>query len=145
MTRIQNRSILKIEILFIFVLMLSFSFGCKTAPKQPPAVKKGILDDVLVFRDLQQVDLDNDGIKDVVAIYATADNLTGVKAIISRDGKGEVAFEDVFNTADVKLAMKDNRPALIVEQKNESTGCADGRIKSVYQWDGKAFTLVGKQ
>lgn len=142
MGKIHICHILKIEILFVFMFFLLF--GCKTMPTQQPAAKKGALDDVLVFRDLQQVDLDNDGVKDIVAIYATPDNLSGVKAVRFHDGKGEVVFEYIFDTPNVKFAMKDSKPTLIVEQKDEATGCTGGRIKSVYQWDGKAFTSAGK-
>ena len=137
----QISSIFKMKILF--VLMLFLSSGCVTTSKAPePQARKSVLDDVLVFRDLQQVDLDNDGKKEIVAIYSTAVNSSGVKVIKFHNDKGDVVFERVFNnTPNVKFVMKDNIPSLVVEE----TGKIRGRkLKSIYRWDGKAFTLVGK-
>ena len=105
----------RIKILFVLILFLLS--GCATTSKEPePQVRKGVLDDVLVFRDLQQVDLDNDGKKEIVAIYATAVNSSGVKVIKFDKDKGDVVFERVFNNPpNVKFMMEDNIPTLIVE------------------------------
>lgn len=129
----------------LFVSMLFLFAGCVTPSRGPmPQARRGPLADVLVFRDLQQVDLDNDGIKDIVAIYATSADSSGVKVIRFHNSKGDVVFERVFDTPSVKFAMKDNVPTLIAEQTVEIAGCMSGRLKSIYYWDGKGFKLAGK-
>jgi len=126
----------RIEILFALILFLLS--GCVTTSKAPESeVKKGVLDDVLVFRDLEQIDLDKDGVKEIVAIYATGINSTGVKVIKFHNDKGDVIFEHIFNTPSVKFAIKDNIPTLMVEETIQTTG---SKLKSIYHWDGKAFT-----
>ena len=126
------------RIKILFVLTLFLLSGCITTSKAPePQVKKRVLDDVLVFRDLQQVDLDNDGKKEIVAIYATAVNSSGVKVIKFDKDKGDVVFEHVFNSPNVKFVMKGNIPTLIVEEIIPATGC---KLKNIYRWNGKAFT-----
>jgi len=131
----------RIKILFVLILFLLS--GCATTSKAPePQARKGVLDDVLVFRDLEQVDLDNDGKKEIVAIYSTAVNSSGVKVIKFHNDKGDVVFERVFNnTPNVKFVMKDNIPSLVVEETGKIRG---PKLKNIYRWDGKAFTLVGK-
>jgi hypothetical protein len=37
--------------------------------------------------------------------------------------------------------MEGNIPTLIVEETIQATG---RKLKSIYRWNGKAFTLVGK-
>ena len=139
----QIKAVFITKILFVSILFLLS--GCVTPSKAPmPQPRRGALEDVLVFRDLQQVDLDNDGIKDIVAIYAMSAYSSGVKVIKFHNGKGDVIFERVFDTPTVKFAMKDNVPVLITEQKVEIAGCMSGRFKSIYRWDGKAFKLAGK-
>ena len=127
----------------LFVLILFLLSGCATTSKAPkPEVRKRVLDDVLVFRDLQQVDLDNNGTKDIIAVYSTNVNSSGVKVIKFDKDKGDVVFEHVFNSPpNVKFVMEDNIPTLIVEETIQATG---RKLKSIYRWDGKAFTLVGK-
>lgn len=139
----QIKGVFITKILFVSILILLS--GCITPSRVPmPQARKGALDDVLVFSDLQQVDLDNDGIKDIVAIYAISADSSGVKVIKFHNSKGDVIFERVFDTPNLKFAMKDNVPVLIAEQKVEIAGCMNGRLKSIYRWDGKAFKLAGK-
>jgi len=126
------------RIKILFVLTLFLLSGCITTSKAPePQVKKRVLDDVLVFRDLQQVDLDNDGKKEIVAIYATAVNSSGVKVIKFDKDKGDVLFERVFNSQNLKFVVEGNIPTLIVEETIQATG---SKLKSIYRWNGKAFT-----
>ncbi len=137
MAKIQISGFIKAEVLF--VVIFSLLSGCATPPKQQP--KKRILEDVLVFRDLQQVDLDNDGTKEIVAIYATSNNSTGVKVIKLFDDNGNVVFERIFSTPDVKFWMKNKVGLLSVDSKSEPYG---RKIRSVYRWDSKASSFVGK-
>ncbi len=142
---VKKQVILMRGIEILFVLILSLLSGCVTSSKAPkPQAKRGVLDDVLVFRDLQQVDLDNDGIKEIVAIYATAVNSSGVKVIKFTNDKGNIIFERILNSPNTKLEIKKGIPVLIVEETTQAIGCSGGRIKSIYRWDGKAFTLTGK-
>lgn len=140
----QIKAVFITKILFVSILFLLS--GCITPSKAPmPQARRRAMDDVLVFRDLQQIDLDNDGIKDIVAIYAVSSDSSGVKVIKFHNSKGDVIFERVFDTPNVKFAMKDNVPILITEQKVEIAGCMSGRLKSIYRWNGKAFELAGKK
>lgn len=127
----------------LFVLVLFSLSGCVTPSKAPkPEANKRVLDDVLVFRDLPQVDLYNKGTKDIVAIYSTYVNSSGVKVIKFDKDKGSVVFEHVFNSPpSVKFVMEGNIPTLIVEETILATG---RKLKSIYRWDGKAFKPVGK-
>lgn len=129
----------KLKILLVAMLFLS---GCATAvnvPKTQP--KKGVLDDVLVFKDLQKVDLDNDGQKEMVAIYTTnkSNNLVGVKVVKFQKDRGEIIFERIYNASKIEFTIKDNIPTIIVEHAVQSSGCASGKIRSYYQWNGTAF------
>jgi len=141
MDKSQIGGILRVKILFVLPLLLLS--GCVTPSQAPkPEAKKGVLDDVLVFRDLQQIDLDNNGTKDIIAIYSTKVNSSGVKVIKFDKDKGEVVFEHVFNNPpNVKFVMENNIPTLIVEETILATG---RKLKSIYRWDGKSFTPVGK-
>ena len=140
MDKKQITSSFKIKIVFVLILFLIS--GCVTSKTPKPVAKQGVLDDVLAFRDLQQIDLDNDGKKEIVAIYAAAADSSGVKVIKFDKDKGDVVFERVFNSPpNVKFVMEDNIPTLIVEETIQATG---RKLKSIYRWNGKAFTLVGK-
>jgi len=132
----------KIKILFVLIIL--FLSGCAVSPKQEPP-RKNVLADVLVFHDLREVDLDKDGVKEIVAIYSTRSNTSGVKVIKFRNGNGEVIFERIFNTLDVKFEMKNNVFSLIVGETAQPAGYAAHGMKSVYRWDGNAFTFAGKE
>ncbi|MDD4895035.1 MAG: hypothetical protein PHW54_06980 [Candidatus Omnitrophica bacterium] len=141
MDRRQIRIIFRMGVLFISILFLSS--GCLTPPKEH-APKKGVLNNVYVFRDLVQVDLDNDGQKEIIAIYTPALNSSGVKVIKFYGDKGEVVFERNFDTPNLKFRMKGRAPTLIAEYKSEATGCSSGITKDFYRWDGNAFVAVKK-
>ena len=141
MDKRQLKNIFRMWILFISILFLSS--GCLTPPKQPEP-KKGVLNNVYVFRDLVQVDLDNDGEKEIVAIYTAALDSSGVKVIKFYGDKGKVIFEHVFDTPNVKFVMKGKFPTIIAEYKGEATGCSSGITRHFYRWDGNAFAAVRK-
>ena len=140
----------EIKILFIIIFLLGLGGGCSTVSKKAslPAVKqepqKRITDDVRNFLDLQQIDLDKDGEKEIIAIYATGVNSSGVKVIKFDKDRGNVIFERIFNTPNTKFEMKKGIPTIIVEETVQATGCTGGRLKNIYCWDGKAFILEGK-
>lgn len=137
MDKRQIIGIFRAQILFVLMLLL---FGCFAPMKAPePLAKKRVMDDVLVFRVLEQIDLDKDGMKEIIAIYATDINSTGVKVIKFHNDGGDVIFKRVFNTPNVEFAMRSGIPTLIVQEKEQTTGCAWGGLKSTYRWDGKAF------
>jgi len=142
MVKRQISNMLGLEMSFVLILFLLS--GCVTSSKAPKTqAQQGVLDDVVVFRDLQQVDLNNDGTKETVAIYTAGPNSSGVKVIKFSNGKGEVIYKQVFNTPNIKFMIKDNLPTLMVEQKSSSSGWAMG-TKSFYHWDGKTFMPAGK-
>jgi hypothetical protein len=134
-----------IKILFIGMLLVGFGGGCSTVSKKIalPAAKQGhrITDGVLNFIDLQQIDLDKDGEKEIVAIYAGSVNSSGVKVIKFSKGKGNIIFERIFNTPNTKFEMKNGIPTITFEEIGQVAGC---RVKGAYYWDGKTFILEGK-
>lgn len=125
-----------IKILFIILFLLG---GCATT--KPSAMKKSrkkeLLAGVVFFKELQQIDLDKDGEKEILAIYAAGADSTGVRVIKSNRKKGEhIIFERVFNTPDVKLKLKAGAPYVIVRGSGQAAGCG---LRKTYHWDGKAF------
>jgi len=127
----------------IAVSVLIFLSGCVTLPSREsrkPLHWRGITNDAVVFRDLQQVDLDKDGEKEMIAVYATAANNSGVKVIKFYNGKGEVIFGRHFESPYIKLMMEKNTPVLITEEITQvAAGCSGVRTRNVYRWNGKAF------
>lgn len=125
-----------------FLLLPLFLSACATSAKDSRAHRKSVLHDVMVFNDLKQIDLDGDGTKDIIAVYSTNSNSSGVKVIKFHNDDGEVIFERAFsNPPGVKLMMEGDTPILIVEMTNETTG---RKIKDIYRWNGNAFVLTGK-
>ena len=131
----------EIRILFIIIFLLGLAGGCSTTPPHKKEAKKGFMDDVSSFLDLQEIDLDKDGTKEIIAIYATGVNSSGVKVIKFDKEGGNIIFERIFNTPNTKFEMRKGIPVI----KFEETGQAAGRrVKGAYRWDGKAFVLEGK-
>jgi len=142
-----------LRILFI-ALLLS---GCVTvkrkavppatvveSPKAVPPRNIGITKDVRVFKDLQQVDLDGDGTKEIIAIYSKRanENLTGVKVIkIINDKVGDIVFKMTFYTPNIRFQSKKDTSCIIAQDKAELFGLLFNRI---YCWDGKSFVAKGK-
>src|SRR3989338_488434 len=96
-----NKKIIKSTVGFLFMTAFILS-GCATTGKtgvstQGGVKKMAISEDVLVFRDLQQIDLDAYGKKEIVAVYTTSSNSTGVKVIkVNEREKGIIVFEKKF-------------------------------------------------
>lgn len=126
-----------IKILFIILFLLG---GCATTMhpvKKKPSAKKELLADVVVFKDLQQIDLDKDGDREIVALYATGSNSTGVRVIKINKQKGKrIIFDQIFNTPDVKFKLKNDTPSIVVRQPEYLAGCG---LTKIYHWDGRAF------
>lgn len=130
------------KVLFVVIILL---FGCSTAKKKPviqdvakKEVKKTLLDELLVFKDLQQIDLDSDGIKEIIGVYSTPTiYTTGVVVIkIRGTGQKEILYKKIFNTPNVSLKIVRGLPNIIVVDKDSNTGCGFSRV---YRWDGKNF------
>jgi len=158
-------SILLVAGMLSLVLLLT---GCvtvkkKTAPAVTPAEKKGIVEkqpipeasgaaspkdkritkDVQVFKDLQEIDLDGDGVKEIIAIYSIAENLSGVKVIkISNDKVENIIFKKNFITPDIKFELRENTPVIIVKEKGYFFGL---KLSKIYRWDGKSFVAEGQK
>lgn len=131
----------QIKNLFIIIFLLGLAGGCSTAAPHKKEAKKRFTDDVLFFVDLQEIDLDKDGTKEIIAIYATGVNSSGVKVIKFDKGRGNIIFTRIFNTPNTKFEMRKGIPVI----KFEETGQAPGRrVKGAYRWDGKAFVMQGK-
>jgi hypothetical protein len=128
-----------IQILCIIVFLLA---GCATAKKTPPQARQerrpSVWDGVSVFRDLQEIDLDGDGQKEIIAIYAATGNTSGVKVIKLHTGEGEIIFARAFNTPNTKFMVKKGVPIILCDEVGPTTG---RRFKGAYRWDGRAFVL----
>jgi len=117
-----------------------------TALKQNVLVKKKakkeIMKDVLVFRDLKQIDLDGDGIKEIVAVCTTKSNLGAVKVIkIINEKIGNIISSQTFNTSNIKFRISKGSPFIFVKEKAYLFGLG---LNSVYQWNGKTFIYLRK-
>ncbi|MCK9594163.1 MAG: hypothetical protein PHH68_00755 [Candidatus Omnitrophica bacterium] len=130
-----------------FLLTAALSSGCVTASKkadtlpapgaavpQPPKVTQ----DVKVFRVLQQIDLDNDGKKEIVAIYDTNSNVCGVKVLKDVDDQAQIIFEQVFVDPGVKFEVVSGTPKILFCQPIQDTGY---KMNRSYSWDGSTFVL----
>jgi len=140
-----------LRILFIALLLL----GCamvkrKTvppttaveSPKVVPPRETSITKDVRVFKDLHEIDLDGDGVEEIIAIYSTDKGLTGVKVIkIGNDKVENIIFKKSFITPDIKFELKKGIPTIIVKEKEYLFGLG---LNKIYVWDGKTFVRKGK-
>lgn len=132
------------KILFVLFFVLC---GCSTLrlsqESGKPQAKTEIIqiaeltDDVVSFIDLKEIDLDNDGENEMVAIYNAGLNLRGVKVIKLNNSTGrKVIFSKVFNTNDLRFKVKKGVGTLIVKYRN-SAGCGWNKF---YVWQGKEFS-----
>ena len=143
-------------IIIVFLIPLIFG-GCVTTTKKTGSVsalkhrniskhyiKKTnlIRNDVKVFRDLQELDLDNDGEKEIIAIYSTYLNLGGVKIIKVNDGKVDVIFKHLSGTPIIKFEVIKSIPTIILEDIDFASG---HRVRKIYRWRNKSFILSEKK
>lgn len=152
-----KKQIIDIYRITLLFLMLFFICGCSTAKKKtmPLTVpqqkevskyksivkermhaKNKLTWDVMAFRDLQQIDLDNDGEKDIVAVYTHSLNCSGVKVIKVNKDKGEVVFRQIFISPNTKIKIKDGVPMIIVRDVNLFGALG---LRKIYLWNGKTF------
>jgi hypothetical protein len=131
--------LLGLQVLMIIVL---FSLGCSTLKNKtssnPQACKKQVTDDVVVFLDLRQIDVDNDGEKDILALYLTRNNLNGVK-IIKTDNKGDghVIFKQLFFTNNAAIKINNGIPMIIIKERFSIPFWF--ALKKTYRWNGEGF------
>lgn len=139
----QNHIYYQFKILFVAILTLC---GCSTIRPSGRADKSKaknaiiqepkITKDVLNFIDLKEIDLNNDGEKEIVAIYNAGLNLRGVKVIkINNQAGRKVIFSKVFNTNDLRFKVRNGVFTLIVKER-DSAGCG---LNKFYVWEGKEF------
>lgn len=137
-----NKKMVKSVIGFLFVIALMLS-GCATERKSVVSRKgagksSAISEDVLVFRDLQQIDLDGDGKKEILAVYTTSSNSSGVKVIkINEREKGIMIFEKKFGLPpETEFKVIKETPAITVKKTDP---ISKKTSKEIYVWAGKAF------
>ena len=149
-------------IIIIFFIPLIFG-GCTTTTKKTGSVsvlkhkdtvlkrdiskhyikKRNLIRyDVKVFRDLQELDLDNDGEKEIIAIYSTYINLGGVKVIKINDGEGAVIFKHLSSTPIIKFEVIKGIPTIMLEDIDFASG---HRVRKIYRWRDKSFILSEKK
>jgi hypothetical protein len=157
---------LSIEMKILF-LILFLAAGCATVRKEPQAVsvsksakqelaaqkdipkagpvstvqkksKAKFFDDVLTFTNLEEIDLDGDGVGEIVAVYIAKSNANSVKIVKLNASQedGTVIFTRTFISSVVKLSVRDGMPVLSVKEVDTPSGRLIDRI---YHWDGKTF------
>lgn len=98
---------------------------------------KKITGDIVFFKDIQQVNLDKDGEKEILAVFAGRANTSGVKVIKPSLGEEKgVIFEQVFPTPNTRIVIKDDEYAIIAEDFDIGQ---ERVVKKTYRWNGKAF------
>lgn len=128
----------------VVILAAVLSGGCVSAPKKALAPEPAapqlpqVTQDVKVFRALQQIDLDNDGSKEIVAIYDTNTNVCGVKVLKDVNNQAVIIFEQVFDDPGVKFEVIKGVPKILFYQPAGDNGAKSNRS---YSWDGKTFVL----
>ena len=147
MLKRQNHIYRQFKILFVSTLLLC---GCSTIrlsekpdkSKVKNAVidnKPKITDGVVSFIDLKEIDLDNDGEKEIAAIYNAGPNLRGVKVIKVNNSAGRrVICVKLFNTNDLRFKIRKGVFTLIAKDR-DSIGCGVNRF---YVWEGEGFQQI---
>lgn len=143
MRKRQREFFCGIRILFIMVFALCGCSAMRLSKKTGeakesyvPNLTPKLREDVVRFIDLKELDLDNDGKKEIVAIYNAGLNLRGVKVIKDNvPADKNVIFAKVFNTNDLRFELRNGLPMLIAKDNN-SAGCG---LTKFYVWDGKGF------
>lgn len=113
--------------------------------------------DAVVIYDLQEVDLDRDGIKEIVAVYMIDPYSTGVKVFRAEEGQKEkIIFKEVYKSSEVKFKIEKDSAMLVVRPdvklrstgddtllvvKDKKSACPAVKQK-LYRWDGSAFVAV---
>jgi len=145
----RNKSLLALVVGGFFITALLCG-GCATAPRkavtQPEAGKPEaaaaqcpkVTQDVKVFRALRQIDLDNDGSKEIVAIYDTNSNVCGVKVLKDVNGQAQIIFEQIFEDPAVRFEVIEGTPTILFCQAVQNTGY---KIDRSYSWNGTTFVL----
>jgi len=112
-----------------------FSSGVSSGESRKPQITQ----DVMVFSDLEKIDLNNDGNEEIVALYKTPLGSTGVKVIsLAGSAEGNILFSRYFDSPDVQYKLRDGIPTIVVRGEGDVAGCG---VNKAYCWDGKAFTL----
>lgn len=96
-----------------------------------------ITDDIIIFNDLKQIDLDNDGKKDIIALYANNQDSKGVKVIKIKNGQSAVIFNRIFGPKQIKLEVQNHTPVIIIKEGYSIFS----HPKEIYRWNGKTFIL----
>ena len=132
------------------LLVLFFLSGCSTTkdtkiPSQQlahlaPTIDKRdeFLEKVAVFRDLRQIDLDEDGREEMVAVYTSVDNATCVRVFRINNNRQELIFKETFATPDVSFHIQNGVPLLVYKEYDASLR---RRLNKIYHWTGERFTL----
>jgi hypothetical protein len=123
------------------ILIIIFALGCVTTKNKTVSTKqvfpRKLTDDVVFFRNLQQVDLDNDGQKDIVALYVNHYNLNAVKIIKPNNkGRGNVVFKQIFSSNDAVMRISNGTPVIIVKERFSIPWFTQ---KKAYRWNGEGF------
>jgi hypothetical protein len=101
-----------------------------------PKARNSIRDDVIVFRNLQMLDLEGDGRKEIVAVYTAKAHTSGVKVIKFAGDQADIMYVHIFNSPNTKLAVRKGMPEIVSEEFDPFRGFP---LKKTYVWDGKTF------
>lgn len=155
----DNNSVFRAKPIFLFLIVL-FICGCATSevkkqaliipePTLSPALaseikkpkiclseKYPLTYDVVSFRKLNYIDLDNDGDKDLIVTYISFFGMLGVKAVRTDGDKAQTIFRRLY-TPDTNIIVKEDIPAIIVK---ENFYIFWKKTKNVFVWNGNIFT-----
>ncbi len=107
--------------------------------KPPDQPKPRLTFDVRYFFDIQFADLDEDGIKEIVALYNSGLGLVGIKAIKWHDDTGSVMFSRVFAAEKGVLEVVDS--GLVVRLQSPSMFGFGLKQNQALRWDAAAGDL----
>lgn len=133
----------KKQLIFIWTALFCLISGCTTLNKSHQnTIKKIMKKELAWFYKIKPIDLDKDGEKEAVVIYAFGTHHSGVKVIKFSGEKTDILFEDTSATPNIEFKIYKGTPIIIVEESEYAPDYASSRrYKKIYQWDGKTFKI----
>jgi len=134
----------------VFCVLAFMSAGCLTperkgphVPDHPPELVNAILSqkevtgDVVIFKDIRQLDIDKDGEKEIITVFAGKARTSGVKVIKPSLGEeNSVIYEQLFATPNTQIVIKEGACTIIAEDFDLDK---ESVVKKSYHWNGKTF------
>jgi len=88
----------------------------------------------------KEFDLDGDGKKEAIVIYARGTHHSGVKVMRFDGDKADIIFNESCSTPNADFKIVKGVPTIMLEDSDYGLDYATGkRHKRTYRWDGKNF------